>query len=404
MSKEIKRTIDLSQVNKRGKLYDWKNSIGLELPFQYGSINSVVKILDYNSSSHMLTVSFPYIQQKIDTYEIHSDNFKKVKFGSYIDSNKYYTYQYDVGDVVKNNMGDITIMQQKTGYVGANKNIARRFYIIKCNRCGNIRKLEASHVHHQSHQYCNKCGIHTSYPEKFVRNFLDQLNINYTSQYSSYNLGNSEKRYLYDYYIPKIKTIIEVNGEQHYVNMWSNSKYTLEEIKENDCQKREFAINNGIINYCEINCSKSSIVWIKQQIMNSQLPDLLGFTESDIDWNQCDLFATSDYVMIAAEMFNDGYTKKEIGDELLKAPQTINNYLKKAYELHMIDKDSCVNLDYCVSLHCCNTPSLDVQFQHFQEVSEYIKSNYNISICSATIRKYLNSNISYKGFIFSSLI
>ena len=43
-------------------------------------------------------------------------------------------------------------------------------------------------------------------------------------------------------------------------------------------------MKNGIDTYIELDCRFSECKWIKDSIMNSELPGIFNFTEKDVDW------------------------------------------------------------------------------------------------------------------------
>ena len=73
---------------------------------------------------------------------------------------------------------------------------------------------------------------------------MDQLNINYIYQFKfdkSTFLNNKKYTPLYDFCIPNIKLLVEIDGEQHYSkkNYFNNDQYIKDNIKD------EFANENG---------------------------------------------------------------------------------------------------------------------------------------------------------------
>ena len=108
-------------------------------------------------------------------------------------------------------------------------------------------------------------------------------------------------------------------------------------IKENDRAKRQVAIDNGIYYYIEIDCRKSESEYIKNSIMNSELPNIFDFSEQDIDWNECDKYASGSLFMHTAEFWNAGvHDKKEIAKHLGLHHLTIYRYLKRANSLNLL--------------------------------------------------------------------
>ena len=169
------------------------------------------------------------------------------------------------------------------------------------------------------------CSDGQSYPNKFIYNLLSQLKVEYEIEYST-DWSNGRK---YDVFIPSLNCIIENHGAQHYKEC-TLTKRTLKEEQENDKYKEYLAKENGINYYIVIDCSKSEVEFIKKSVLKSCLPLLLSFDSNTINWEECDKFATSNLIKIAAELWDNGLTTKDIADKLKVAQETIIIYLKKA--------------------------------------------------------------------------
>lgn len=147
----------------------------------------------------------------------------------------------------------------------------------------------------------------------------------------------------YDFYIPLTNDIlIETNGEQHFkecfYHIHKNSK-TLVEEQENDTLKMELAISNGILpqNYIQLDCRYSNMDYIKTSIMHSNLPELLDFTENDINWEECNRIATSSRVYEACELWNSGnHVINSIAIVMKLSGNAIRNYLRRGFELGIL--------------------------------------------------------------------
>lgn len=222
-----------------------------------------------------------------------------------------------------------------------------------CPNCGAIINNSIENVCRQGLS-CKKCSDGLSFPAKFVYNFLEQLDIKesfYTEkvfewskniQHTNKNLCG-EKRY--DFYIPlNAPIIIEAHGKQHYqptgFHCCTKSKSFYDEL-ENDKLKMELAINNNILasHYIQLDCQDSSMNYIKNSIMTTSLPKLLCFEEGDIDWDECNRFATSSRVYEACEMWNNSVlTRQEIANKMKMHRTTINRYIKKGKELGIVSR------------------------------------------------------------------
>ena len=103
------------------------------------------------------------------------------------------------------------------------------------------------------------CGDGFSYPNKFMYAMLEQLNIEFISEYSP-KWANKKQ---YDIYIPSVNCIIENNGAQHYSDGWYKGQHV--DITKNDEYKKAMAKENQIQNYIIIDCRKSKKDWIKKR-------------------------------------------------------------------------------------------------------------------------------------------
>lgn len=170
------------------------------------------------------------------------------------------------------------------------------------------------------------CGDGFSYPEKFVFNALEQLKVNFKPQY---RFDGSLLRY--DFYLPDYNVILEVNGEQHYKQKWDRNEVT------NDIKKKEFALSQGVQeeSYIVLNCSDSSLEFIKQAILSSRLNNL--FTCQDIDFVKCSTFALNNLSKVASELWNEGYSVQEITNYMRVHKHTTIKYLKQGNDVGWCD-------------------------------------------------------------------
>lgn len=177
------------------------------------------------------------------------------------------------------------------------------------------------------------CGDGVSYPNKYMFSLLEQLDIEFERE-KSFFWSNAKK---YDFYIENggNKIIIEMNGEQHYSKPINPKARTLEEEQENDRYKRKIAFENGIDKYFSINCSESDGDFIKNNIIKSGLLESLNVSEEQINWKECDEFATSNLVKTVCEYkkANPHLTISEIAKHFKTAYGVAQNYIKKGAKL-----------------------------------------------------------------------
>ena len=194
----------------------------------------------------------------------------------------------------------------------------------KCPDCGKEYTKRCSTLSYYG-MSCS-CGDGFSYPEKFVFNALEQLKIKFKPQY---RFNGSLLRY--DFYLPDYNVILEVNGEQHYKQKWDRNEVT------NDIKKKEFALSQGVQeeDYIVLNCSESSLEFIKQAILSSHLNDL--FTCKDIDFVRCSTFALNNLSKIASELWNEGCSVQEITNHIRVHKHTTIKYLKQGNDVGWCD-------------------------------------------------------------------
>lgn len=225
----IKKTkygwVDLSNVPKKGKLFDWKGSVGAIIKFEYFDTEYTMNIIQYIDCNHILVNVNSYNTVNMSTSDIIAGKFGKPL------GKRVYDFRYCVGDIVNNTLlitsaykdgirkcysykclldgyeGSILEINLHRGIgcpVCVNKKVmpgvndiatthpeiaalfwdmedATKYTVssgrkvdFKCPRCGNkinsaICRVTTRYLH------CRKCGDSFSYPEKFVYNFLQQV-------------------------------------------------------------------------------------------------------------------------------------------------------------------------------------------------------------------------------------
>lgn len=345
----INKEIDLSNLpkNKRGNV-DWRKSTGLIVNFTYGNITGFFKILSCNVKTCKCTILY-----KENEYELYYGRIYSCSLGGilkyspefkynvgYIDENdleildaeyryenrrqkKYYKYkcltcgcinykkEENIGKsncpvcskspkkVVKgiNDIGTVAqwmvpyFYNKNDAYINF-PNTSKKVTMI-CPKCKSIHKnVSISSVYSSGKLSC-RCQDGWSYPNKFVAEFLKQLNIKYECE-KTFSWSNGKR---YDDYIEfeNKKIIIENQGNIHYEETGLTS-LSLEQIQENDKYKMNLAINNGIDYYIYLDCRKSEQEFIKKSILNSQLPNILNFKHDLIDWDKCGIVSNKSTV------------------------------------------------------------------------------------------------------------
>ena len=240
------------------------------------------------------------------------------------------------------NINSIFVSVPNYKELGINEEDAKRYRAscnceveIICSNCGSKHKKRLDHVIRNNNCYCSRCGDGFSYPEKLIANILTQLDLDYIYQLSSVDFDWCG-RFRYDFYIPSIEGILEAHGRQHYERGFSKGR-TLKEEQENDKCKYGLALQNEINQYIVIDCRKSELEWIKNNILNSKLNEL--FDLSKIDWLKAHEFALGDYKKQICEMWEQYKDEfKTIVDfkrdmDLKITKECIKKYLTEGTEL-----------------------------------------------------------------------
>lgn len=272
----------------------------------------------------------------------------------------------------------------------------------RCPDCGAEKSLIISYLAQHGFS-CSVCSDNLSYPNKFIRELLNQLKIDFVPE----KTFDWSERKQYDQYIEKFNMIIENHGAQHYKEVQGSVFGTLEEQQENDAFKLSLAINNGIEHYIVLDCRISSVDWIKKSVMESELPILLGFTEDDVDWEQCD--TASQYNAEIKKICEAYKTTKSLSDLAVQfkhhLPQ-ISNYLEIGakcglcdYEKNNPQKNGMLTKGQSAKkpIHCI-TDDMYFMDQHYCE--EYYLGHGEETFVGPNIHKYINEGREYKGRIF----
>lgn len=184
-------------------------------------------------------------------------------------NNIHHTNKFMSSALVNKNDGDIYTE-------GSNRKVE-----FKCPDCGkNLGFKKISDVLHYGLS-CNRCSDGVRFPEKVMINILDSLGIEYKHDIRLYKTYNKR----YDFYIPSLNMIIETHGGHHMTKGFETlGGNTLSSVIENDKFKEQLAKENGIEHYIVIDCKHSDINYMKNNILNSTLIEILDL--SKIDWQE----------------------------------------------------------------------------------------------------------------------
>lgn len=372
--------IDLSMYTKNG-IICWKDTIGKIFKFKYNNVEKECKIISYDTKSQRL-----YILYEGNYISVVRDNFKNGEIEFVVKNEK--VFQYNINDVIKDNKRDLTIIDRfyyrtklykvkcnKCGYINvvSESEINDQEYVcscctshvvvpgindicttdpwmisyfisgeeeaklythgsnakvyLKCPFCEKITdKAIMISALYRNHGIACTCKDNISYPEKVILHLLDLLKIEYVYQ-ANKGIFSWAKDFRYDFFLPNLNIIIEIHGLQHYQN--ESCLYNRQNrVKDADEEKRNLAKQNNI-NYIEIDCSKSDINFIKNNIFHSKLYKLLNLDKININWDDCDAYGRKNLIFEVCSFFNanNSLTVDQLSEHFKLERSTITKYL-----------------------------------------------------------------------------
>ena len=124
MNKNKTRKIFLEELPRRGKLIDWKNSIGYKIKFIYEDIKDEFEIIEYDKKYQKLKIKY---NDKI--YEKDTNGIINCEIGKIIGKIKT-GFIYNIGEIINNKkIIDRTYIKDKNG-------VKRKSYKYICLNCG----------------------------------------------------------------------------------------------------------------------------------------------------------------------------------------------------------------------------------------------------------------------------
>lgn len=145
---EMKRKIYLDILPRKGRVIDWKNSVGTTINFAYEEIEGQITITNY--INQRLEVEYENEKFKIST-----SNLSTCTIGAIIGKYRYsYEYKYAVGDIIENlKSGKLKILAQTNTKRGSKgKNV--RTYLYECLICGHSDTISEGSIN-----YNGGCGV-----------------------------------------------------------------------------------------------------------------------------------------------------------------------------------------------------------------------------------------------------
>lgn len=279
---------------------------------------------------------------------------------------------------------------------------------VKCPNCGKVKDkyIKISRMNELNGIGCD-CGDGISYPNKFMFNILEQLNVKFIKEYSPYW---SHGRF-YDFYIPSLNLIIEMDGEFHDKDNRMNFQ-TQKESKMIDDWKDKQANMYGL-KVIRIDCNYGCMTanrfdYIKNNVLVSELSKIYDL--SNVNWDKSDEFALKNFVKQVCEYYNSNKDKlliKDICEELNISNTTLLSYLKKGNKFKWCD----YNKNYTIATRSklfqphnkkrVLCVELNEEFESATECARQLSKRFNKKFGQGNISSVCNcKQKSHNGFIF----
>ena len=280
--------------------------------------------------------------------------------------------------------------EAETTSIGSNKKVT-----LVCPDCGNEKKISLTN-YLKNGMGCQYCSDGVSYPEKFMRAFVEQCKPSVMKcQYQP----DWAMRYFYDVYfkLNNIEYIIETDGGLHY----EDNPFTGASIEEQKCIddiKDQLALEYGI-KVIRIDCRKSDKLYISTNIKNSELSNIIQIEH--IDWDYCDKKAQSSLVKNVCDFYNSSDIRQtqHIANIFNLNRTTIEKYL------HIGN-----NLGWCVfstkprklGVRVLNK-DMDVlyEFESIKKCADSLTKIYNIKFSASAISAVCKKKRrTHRGYVF----
>ena len=165
----LMRKVFLDELPRKGKIIDWKTSIGHTVKFVYDDIEGFIKINELvreNGRSVLILENMG--NNKI--FKMKTDHFKRCKLGNFL-MVQTREFRIEIGESFKDEKRDLHIIDRKYEYVEYNKHSKqyKKMYKYHCNNCGNEDWMQERNLLINKHG-CNVC---CDYPQKVLKGYND---------------------------------------------------------------------------------------------------------------------------------------------------------------------------------------------------------------------------------------
>lgn len=209
--------------------------------------------------------------------------------------------------------------------------------LMKCPDCGTIidNKIRIANLYHRKEVPCPRCKDGFTFPNRFMRELLKQLNIEFISEFSPIWIGDLR----YDFYLPKYNIIIEMDGGIGHGHIAGGSYDTFSPsyTKAKDKFKEEVAEMHGI-SVIRFDCKRTDFKHMVDIISNSVLKNY--FNIDNLDYVEIFNNSVSNLTKKICEYYmNTHCSISEIANKYDINFNTVYHYLLLGAELGWCDYD-----------------------------------------------------------------
>ena len=340
----MKDRIDETNINNQGlkmTIIAYRNSLDIDVQFEDGTVienrtyDNFLKgrIANPNYRINETNINNQGLQMIIIAYRSCTNIDVQFEDGTVIENRTYDNFLK--GIIANPNYKNSQIMKDRIGGTNIN-NQGLKMAIINYRNTLDIDVQFEDGIIVENKQYShflngtianpNVLSDGVSIPEKFMWNVLRELNIEFKTQLNKKDFKWCQS-YKYDFYVSSLDMIIETNGMQHYERGFESCKgRTLKEEQKNDRLKKELALNNNIKNYVVIDCRKSELEWLKENVIKELNR---YFDLSNIDWGLVWNNSLKNLVYEVKRLVEEGCNNKQIAKILGISEGTVERYKKQ---------------------------------------------------------------------------
>ena len=247
----------------------------------------------------------------------------------------------------------------------------------KCPDCGHEFETCVEYVTSKGRLCCPMCSDGISYPNKFLRSVLTQLNVDELvfEFYPDWGQGC-----WYDAKFEKDgrRYLIEMDGGFHYMERFGRTE---KQIVSRDRLKDQLAEENGYI-IIRVECQKSSTEYIRERFEKTIMSDLYDL--SIIDWVQVEKDCASSLLIQINNYYllHPNASLDDIGKEFSLCKQTVQTYLKRGAKIGINNYETLLD-----TMNKNYAKVIDYKKTHMEET--YIDIGKATGVEPSTVRNYL---------------